>query len=349
MTYTGALPHRRHVLAGTAATVATLCVPAIVTRADELLNVDIGTIQWPGSVPIYVAMATGATDRNGITIGRNIVASGATRRAALLAGEIQFCDFAFSNDAVSAEKHVPFKIVSSTYDYEAFSLLVRAPLKDKIKTVADLKGMAIGFDTPGAGPWGWTRIFLSGSGLDPDKDVKLVGAIAHAGVIVAALSHARIDAYATYEPVTSFALVDKVAYPLVSIWEPEAQKKWVGATALGSALTTTSKVIKEKPELVKRFVATQHDGLRYINSHTPEQIADLLQTNALTKEIWGHVKREALVLMLNHCKPGFAVTDGRVSRSGYENEVKAYRLGGVVKSDIPFENLVDTSFAGEKA
>jgi len=308
----------------------------------------IGTQLWPGALPIYVALAAGLAEKSGIEIKDIIVASGADRRAALLAGEIQFAEFAFTNIAVAAERNVPLMYIASIHDYEMFSFLVRSALKDKVKTIQDLKGLKVGYSTPGAGAWGWARVYLKGSGLDPDKDVDMIGGLSSPDVVLAALKSGKVDAYATWEPITTQAVRTGVAYPLVKIWDPADHEKWMGRTAMGSGLTTTAKLINAEPGMVIAMVAMVKAGLAYIRSHTPGEIANLLQENAATKRYWGSIDRDFLAEMIERSMAAMKVTDGRLSRSGFDNEMKAHVIGGVIKQMYPFDKVVNASFAGEK-
>lgn len=325
-----------------------LSAPLAYGQAPKKDKIGIGTQIWPGALPIYVALAKGLFDENHIEVERVLVASGGSRRAALLAGEIDFAEFAFSNVAVAAARGAGIKYVMSTHDYETFSLIVRSELKDKVKTIADLKGRTVGFTTPGAGAWAFARIFLIEGGLKPEVDVKLVGGMSETGVILTALKTAKIDAYPSWEPVTSTAIAEDIAFPLIPIWEPEVHRKWVGPTALGSGLSTTEKVIREKPEVVRRAVAAIRGGLKTLNSAAPEEIAKLLATNQRTSEHWSRFKPQVLADMIRKSRAVFQETDGRMSKSGVEQELKLALDVGIIKKPLTFEDVVDAQFIGTK-
>src|SRR5437870_10213225 len=103
-----------------------------------------------------------------------VLGSSGTLRAAVIAKEYDFGLFAFVHDPIARLAGSPWKAVVSTYDREIFSLLVRSQLKDKVKTVADLKGMNIGVTGPGSGSWAMANVYLKKAGLTPDKDRKSV-------------------------------------------------------------------------------------------------------------------------------------------------------------------------------
>lgn len=325
-----------------------LCTPLVHGQAPGKDKIGIGTQIWPGALPIYVALAKDFFSANGIDVARVLVASGGSRRSALLAGEIDFAEFAFSNVAVAAARGAGIKYVMSTHDYETFSLIVRSDLKDKVKTIADLKGRTVGFTTPGAGAWAFARIFLIEGGLKPELDVNLVGGMSQTGVILTALKTAKIDAYPSWEPVTSTAIAEGIAYPLIPIWEPAVHKKWVGRTALGSGLSTTEKVIQERPDVVRRVVAAVTAGLKAINSETPEDITKLLATNARTSEHWSRFKPAILTDMIRKSRAVFQETDGRMSESGVAHELKLALDIGIIKKPLQFQDVVDPQFSGSK-
>lgn len=328
----------------------TLITASIGVRAQvgKLDQVSIGTQIWPGALPLYVAIAKGYTTEQRIDVARIIVSSGGDRRVALLADEIQFAEFAFSNVAVAAARNVPIKFVMSTHDYETFSLIVRTELKNDVKKLSDLKGRTVGYTTPGAGAWAWAKIYLAKAGLVPEKDVNMVGGMSETGVILSALKSGKVDAYPSWEPITTIAIRQGIAYPLISIWEPEVHREWVGVTAFGSGLATTEKILRDKPDLVRRMVAAVKSGVQHINASSAKEIAELLIQNKKTSEFWGAMRGDVLIDMISKSRAAFAATNGEISKSGVEHELKISLDAGIIKRRLSFDEVVDARFAGTK-
>jgi NitT/TauT family transport system substrate-binding protein len=303
-----------------------------------------GVISYELNLPSLVAHANGYFAEEGIELTDFVVGSGGTLRAAVIAKEFDFGLFGFVHVPIARIAGSPWKAIISTHDLEIFSLVVRTELKDRVKTVADLRGMKIGFSTPGAASWYMGSLFLKKAGLDPEKDVQYVSLGGDPGVIYTALKTGRVDAFSAWEPTTTRVIEEGVAYPLVPIWEPQEHKKWIGEKALSMTVVTREDVIKDKPDLVRRMVNAHKKGLNFIRTRSSGEIADVVLKNPKTAEQFKGLDRSLVVKIFDRIKPGFG--DGCLSRSGFEIENKLAVEYKIVKRAITFEEFADTTFAG---
>jgi NitT/TauT family transport system substrate-binding protein len=304
-----------------------------------------GVISYELNLPSLVAYANGYLAEEGIELTDFVVGSGGTLRTALIAKEFDLGLFAFVHVPLARIAGSPWKMILSTHDLEIFSLVVRSELKDRVKTVADLRGMKVGFSTPGAGAWYMGSVFLKKAGLDPEKDVQYLSLGGDPGVIYTSLKTGRVDAFPAWEPTTTRVIEEGIAYPIVRIWEPEDHKKWVGEKALSLGLVTREDVIKDKPDLIKRMVNAHKKGLNFIRTRTSGEIVDAVLKNPKTAEQFKGLDRALVVKIFDRIKTGFG--DGCLSRSGFEVEMRLALEYKLVKRAITFEEFADTSFAGE--
>ncbi len=303
-----------------------------------------GVISYELTLPSLVAHANGYFAEEGIELTDFVVGSGGTLRAAVIAKEFDFGLFGFVHVPIARIAGSPWKAIISTHDLEIFSLVVRTELKDKVKTVADLRGMKVGFSTPGAASWYMGSLFLKKAGLDPEKDVQYVSLGGDPGVIYIALKTGRVDAFSAWEPTTTRVIEEGVAYPLVPIWEPQEHRKWIGEKALSMTLVTREDVIKDKPDLVRRMVNAHKKGLNFIRTRSSGEIADVVLKNPKTAEQFKGLDRDLIMKIFDRIKPGFG--DGCLSRSGFEIENGLAVDYKIVKRAITFEEFADTTFAG---
>ncbi|TMF53555.1 MAG: hypothetical protein E6I19_13355 [Chloroflexi bacterium] len=275
-----------------------------------------------------------------------VLGSSGTLRAAVIAKEYDFGLFAFVHDPIARLAGSPWKAVVSTYDREIFSLLVRTQLKDKVKTVADLKGMNIGVTGPGSGSWAMANVYLKKAGLTPDKDVNIVTLGGDPSVIYTALQSGKVDAISSWEPITSRVLETAAGFALVSIWDPKAHQEWVGSDhALGFALMTREDVIASKPDLVKRMVTAHQKALAFITASTADALADTVLKNAKTAEQFAGLDRPLVVKLIERIKPGYGT--GCLSKSGFDVEMNIAVTYQLTKQAITFAEFGDTRYAGE--
>lgn len=304
-----------------------------------------GVISYELNLPSLVAYANGYLAEEGIELTDFVVGSGGTLRSAMIAKEFDVGLFGFVHVPIARLRGSPWKMVLSTHDLEIFSLVVRSELKDRVKTVADLRGMKVGFSTPGAASWYMGSVFLKKAGLDPERDLEYVSLGGNPGVIYAALKTGKVDAFSAWEPTTTRVIEEGVAYPLVPIWEQEEHKKWVGEKALSLGLVTREDVIKEKPDLVRRMVNAHKKGLEFVRTRSSGEIADVVLKNPKTAEQFKGLDRALVVKIFDRIKSGFGT--GCLSRSGFDVEMKLAVEYKLVKQAITFEEFADTSFAGE--
>ncbi len=303
-----------------------------------------GVISYELNLPSLVAYANGDYAKNGIEITDFVTGSGGTLRTAMIAREYDFGLFAFVHVPLARLAGSPWKVILSTHDLEIFSLVVRSQLRDKVRTVADLRGMRVGFSTPGAGSWYMGEVYLKKSGLDPERDVQYVSLGGDPGVIYTALRTGRVDAFPAWEPITTRAIEEGVVFPLVPIWQPAEHRKWVGTKALALTLVTREDVIARNPGLVRRIVAATKRGLDFIRAHTSAETADVVLRNRKTAEQFEGLDRAAIVKMLDRIKPGFGT--GCLSRAGFEAEMGLAVEYKLVNRPITFDEFADTRFAG---
>src|SRR5215831_14187726 len=160
-------------------------------------------ISYELNLPTLVAYANGDFLKQGVDVTDFVTGSGGTLRTAMIAKEFDFGLFAFVHVPLARVAGSPWKALVSLHDLEIFSLVVRSQLKDKVRTVPDIKGLKVGFSTPGSGSWYLGELYLKKSGLDPDKDVQYLSLGADPGVIYTALKTGRVDAFASWEPTTT--------------------------------------------------------------------------------------------------------------------------------------------------
>lgn len=303
-----------------------------------------GVISYNLNLPSLVAHANGYFAEEGIEVTDFVTGSGGTLRTAMIAKEFDFGLFAFVHIPLARIGGSPWKAILSTHDLEIFSLVVRSDLKDRVKTVADLRGTKVGFSTPGAGSWYMGSVFLKKAGLDPERDVQYISLGGDPGVIYTALKSGKVDAFSAWEPITTRVIEEGIAFPLVRIWEAEEHQKWIGGKALALALVTREDVIKDKPDVVRRVVAAHKKALGFIRARSGAGIAEVVLKNPKTAEQFQGLDRALVAKILDRVKVGFG--DGCLSRSAFAVEMRLAEEYKLVKRAITFEEFADPTFAG---
>jgi NitT/TauT family transport system substrate-binding protein len=317
-----------------------------------LYKVKIGSIAayFEALVPVLVALSLGYFEEERLAVDVILFPGGAEVRKAVVAGEVDFGVQGSVHVGIAQNAGVDLKAVLTTFEFSTIDLLVRKELKDKVKTLPDLKGKIIGVTRFGSLTWAMAIKYVAMAGLDPKKDVTIVEVGSDLAAIAAALKTGKIDVFTGWTIVTYTMMKEDIAYPLLNILDPQQHEKYIGSTStMEAVITAMGKTIKEKPDLVMRVVSAIKKALIYMNTHTAEEVADVILRNRKTAELAG-LPKEDLVGMLKLMREGFS-KDGSLSKSGWEfgayNElVKA--LPAEFKP-IPFEQAIEPTFAGIKS
>jgi len=317
-----------------------------------LYKVKIGSIAayFEALVPVLVALSLGYFEEERLAVDVILFPGGAEVRKAVVAGEVDFGAQGSVHVGIAQNAGVDLKAVLTTFEFSTIDLLVRKELKDKVKTLPDLKGKIIGVTRFGSLTWAMAIKYVAMAGLDPKKDVTIVEVGSDLAAIAAALKTGKIDVFTGWTIVTYTMMKEDIAYPLLNILDPQQHEKYIGSTStMEAVITAMGKTIKEKPDLVMRVVSAIKKALIYMNTHTPEEVADVILRNRKTAELAG-LPKEDLVGMLKLMREGFS-KDGSLSKSGWEfgayNElVKA--LPDEFKP-ISFEQAIEPTFAGIKS
>jgi ABC-type nitrate/sulfonate/bicarbonate transport system substrate-binding protein len=317
-----------------------------------LYKVKIGSIAayFEALVPVLVALSLGYFEEERLAVDVILFPGGAEVRKSVVAGEVDFGAQGSVHVGIAQNAGVDLKAVLTTFEFSTIDLLVRKELKDKVKTLPDLKGKIIGVTRFGSLTWAMAIKYVAMAGLDPKKDVTIVEVGSDLAAIAAALKTGKIDVFTGWTIVTYTMMKEDIAYPLLNILDPQQHEKYIGSTStMEAVITAMGKTIKEKPDLVIRVVSAIKKALIYMNTHTPEEVADVILRNRKTAELAG-LPRDDLVGMLKLMREGFS-KDGSLSKSGWEfgayNElVKA--LPAEFKP-FSFEQAIEPTFAGIKS
>ncbi len=189
-----------------------------------------------------------------------------------------------------------------------FALMVRADLKNQVRTIADLKGKVIAVTksslTSKTTSQQLVELLLKFEGVALDT-VRIVPVGQSWDEQFAVLSSGTADAIMAYEPSASRLLARNTVYPLVSMADPGAAKKIPGSGFLLAGLATRPEVVEKEPRKAEKMVAILRRSLQWIAAHTPEQIVSAL-------EIRDAEERAALLAVLRKYKRLYS-PDGRLS------------------------------------
>jgi NitT/TauT family transport system substrate-binding protein len=237
-------------------------------------------------------------------------------------------------------------VIAPVDDAPLFVLMVRSGLKDEVKTISDLDGKVIGVNTSTRASKTTSQqlaeLLLKSGGIDEDS-VRIVPAgqswVEQSSLLISGAA----DAVVGDEPFASRLLADDRVFFLAHLAQPETVSTIQGANFLHAALETRSDIIANEPEKVAKMVRIMKRSLAWIASHTPAEIADIL-------EITDQEERAAMILSLEKYPMAFS-HDGKFSTSQLK-ETDIFFHSGLESGDpglsLTIEKMTDDRWAGRK-
>ncbi len=241
-------------------------------------------------------------------------------------------------------KGAPVVSIASVNRVPTFVLMVRADLKAKVKSIADLKGRVIGVNTSSLATKSTSQqvaeFILRRAGVDP-RWVNFMPAGQTLADQTAALDSGAVDALMGDEPFASqLRLAGKVFF-LLDLHDLEICRKTMGGLFLNAQLATREDVIQAQADKVARMVRVLVRTLRWIDQHSAEEIvAQLAPANRSTAE--------RLKDLLQRHK-GIYSPDGAFTLEQVHTSEKFFRenqLGHGQAAVFSYDRLIDPRWAG---
>ncbi len=133
----------------------------------------------------------------------------------------------------------------------------------------DLKGTEVLGGRKGGMPQMVFEYVLKKNGIDPEKDLQIDQSIDF-GSTAAAFSGGKGDFTVEFEPSATALETEGVGYVVASLGEASGYVPYTAFSAKKSYLN-------ENPEIIQSFTNALQKGMDYVNTHTPEEIAEAIQ------------------------------------------------------------------------
>jgi ABC-type nitrate/sulfonate/bicarbonate transport system substrate-binding protein len=267
-------------------------------------------------LPITMGRDKGIFQAEGIDLQMILVAS-TIQVAALTTGDIEFSG-AQSQVMAGAARGLPVKVVGFLTIKPSFWLMG----KPEIKSIGDLKGKIIGITAIGSSTDTLARFLLSKNGLTPDRDVALVGTGTTSNILTA-MKGGTVDAGVLSPPFN--AMARQMGYRTLAYFGDYVEQSLSG-------VGTSDRMIRERPELVKRILTATIKSLRFIQ----QRPADSIQFIAKEWSVDSTSADELYKSML----PAFS-KDGGMDEKGIRDALKRETERMALKEETPLARVLD--------
>jgi len=188
--------------------------------------------------------------------------------------------------------------------------MVDAKKADTIKTAADLKGKNLGVTSLGSGTHTITLALLGRAGLT-GTDAKFV-AVGAGNTFIAAIQQQRIDAGMTTEPTISRLIKSGAGKVLIDLRTPTTTRAALGADYPFIGIFMMTSYVNAHKNVVQRLVNAYVKTLKWMKSHTAQQISDKMPADYYAGD------QPAYVAALDGQKDSFTA-DGIMPAAGAAN------------------------------
>jgi ABC-type nitrate/sulfonate/bicarbonate transport system substrate-binding protein len=206
----------------------------------------------------------------------------------------------------------------------------KSALDDKIRA---LKGLKVSGVTPGGISHQVLVYHLLKAGLDPQKDVQLVGLGTLTGLL-AALEQRQIDAFATGSPTPEAAATRGFGLMVV---DNSAGEDPDLAEFMMDVLMATPDTIRQQPELVRKVVRALLKSNAWLLDHPAEQALPVM------RPVLSRLDDAVILAGLQKTRLGIP-RDGRVTERAVTLTQEFLRRIGVLKVIVPYDQVVTNEF-----
>ncbi|MGZ8483229.1 MAG: ABC transporter substrate-binding protein, partial [Candidatus Binatia bacterium] len=198
--------------------------------------------------PPWIARELGIFNKHGLDVEVIATPTGVEGMNALIAGEVQFLQISGGTTASAALGGADVMVVGTTLDALVQSLMARP----EIEKAEQLKGKSVGITRFGTSIDVGARMALKHFGLVPEKEVAIVQ-VGGMESMVTALQTNRIQAgILSYPAITqALKLGHHTLLDVASLGIPYAF----------TGMTTRGRLIKEDPDLVRRYMMAQTEAI----------------------------------------------------------------------------------------
>ncbi len=267
-------------------------------------------------LPITMGRDKGIFQAEGIDLQMILVAS-TIQVAALTTGDIEFSG-AQSQVMAGAARGLPVKVVGFLTIKPSFWLMG----KPEIKSIGDLKGKIIGITAIGSSTDTLARFLLSKNGLTPDRDVALLGTGTTSNILTA-MKGGTVDAGVLSPPFN--AMAKQMGYRTLAYFGDYVEQSLSG-------VGTSDRMIRERPELVKRILTATIKSLRFIQQRPAESIQFIAKEWSVDSTSADELYKSML--------PAFS-KDGDMDEKGIRDALKRETERMALKEETPLSRVLD--------
>lgn len=209
-------------------------------------------------------------------------------------------------------------------------LVSREPIENF--TWEDIKGKTVLGGRKGGMPEMVFEYILKQNGIDPEKDLKIDQSIDF-GSTAAAFSGGQGDFTVEFEPGATTLETSGKGFVVESLGEESGYVPY-------TAFSTKKSYLEKHPDIIQKFTDALQKGMDYVNEHTPEEIAEVIQPQFKENDL-----ETITIIVTRYYEQKTWKEDLVFNQESFELLQDILEDAGELDSRTPYEDLVTTEFA----
>ena len=198
----------------------------------------------------------------------------------------------------------------------------------------DLKGKSIIGGRTGGMPQMILEYVLDQKGIDIENDIEMITNISFE-TTSGAFSAGTGDYTAEFEPTATALENAQKGYVVASLGEESGYVPYTVYMAQKS-------YIEENPEIIQKFTNAIYKGQKWVNEHTAEEIAEVIQPHFAESDV------ETLTKIVDRYKKQDTWKENPVfDEEGFTLIQDIMEFGGELSARVPFDDMVNNDFANK--
>ncbi|MDO8876188.1 MAG: ABC transporter substrate-binding protein [Pseudolabrys sp.] len=273
---------RRLATALTALVLATGVMTGLA-KAQSKVTLAIGGASCLCYLPTMLAEALGEYKKAGVNVELIQFKGGSEALKAVMGGSADVVSGYFDHTVNLAAKGQNLQSFVVYDRYPGFALVVSPKHTASIKSIKDLANKKVGVSAPGSSTDFFLKYILSKNGVDPNS-VAVIG-VGLGATAVASMEQGEIEAAIMLDPAVTLLAGKHKDLKILS--DTRSQKDTLavfGGEYPGGALYTKADWIASHEKEVQAMTNAIINTLKWIHSHTPEEIADKMPAELVGKD-----------------------------------------------------------------
>lgn len=263
---------------------------------------------------------------------------GAEAAQALVSGDVDFASMALEHAIKAKAQGVDLTMLSLYTRYPGFALVVDSKLKDKVKSVKDLKGMKVGITSPGSSTHKALLSVMSAAGMQPSD----IEAIPVGTSVIPAIEAGKVQATMHADPWITQLITSGKAYSIADLRAKQDTESLFGGDYPNGGLVTRSELLTKNSEMVSRMVRAIVKANKFLAGNSAETIASKLPAEFKGTD-------EALFLASLRANLEMFAPDSKATEKGLQAVIDSLKKDKVIPetADIKPASVFDSSFIGK--